>query len=125
ALASMDRVFEFSDEKYDIEDKPNAVECKTIEGNVTFENVSFQYGDDEDNVLKGINLHIEKGETVALVGMSGGGKSTLVSLIPRFYDVTNGRILVDGVDIRSLKVRSLRDKIGMVLQDTILFSETV
>lgn len=127
ALASMDRVFEFVDEKYDIEDKPNAVECKNVAGNVSFENVSFSYGDHEKDqaVLKNINLHIQSGETVALVGMSGGGKSTLVSLIPRFYDVTGGRILLDGTDIRSYKVRTLRDKIGMVLQDTFLFSESV
>ncbi|MEH7239116.1 ABC transporter ATP-binding protein [Bacillus sp. JJ1562] len=127
ALASMDRVFEFIDEKYDIVDGPNAVECKNVAGNMKFENVSFSYGDDDDDqiVLKNINLDIKSGETVALVGMSGGGKSTLVSLIPRFYDVTEGRILLDGTDIRSYKARSLRDKIGMVHQDTFLFSESV
>lgn len=127
ALASMDRVFEFIDEKYDIVDGPNAVECKNVSGNMSFENVTFSYGDDDDDqvVLKDINLNIQSGETVALVGMSGGGKSTLVSLIPRFYDVTGGRILLDGTDIRSYKVRSLRDKIGMVHQDTFLFSESV
>lgn len=127
ALASMDRVFEFIDEKYDIVDAPNAVECKNVSGNMKFENVSFSYGDDDDDqiVLKDINLDIKSGETVALVGMSGGGKSTLVSLISRFYDVTDGRILLDGTDIRSYKVRSLRDKIGMVHQDTFLFSESV
>lgn len=127
ALASMDRVFEFIDEKYDIVDGPNAVECKNVSGKMKFENVSFSYGDDDDDqiVLKNINLDIKSGETVALVGMSGGGKSTLVSLIPRFYDVTDGRILLDGTDIRSFKVRSLRDKIGMVHQDTFLFSESV
>ncbi|MFS0820112.1 ABC transporter ATP-binding protein [Bacillus sp. 1P02SD] len=127
ALASMDRVFEFIDEKYDIVDAPNAVECKNVSGNMKFENVSFSYGDDDDDqiVLKDVNLDIKSGETVALVGMSGGGKSTLVSLISRFYDVTDGRILLDGTDIRSYKVRSLRDKIGMVHQDTFLFSESV
>ncbi|MEH7226315.1 ABC transporter ATP-binding protein [Bacillus sp. JJ1566] len=127
ALASMDRVFEFIDEKYDIVDGPNAVECKKVSGNMNFENISFSYGDDDDDqiVLKNINLDIKSGEKVALVGMSGGGKSTLVSLIPRFYDVTGGRILLDGTDIRSYKVRSLRDKIGMVHQDTFLFSESV
>ncbi len=125
SIASMDRVFEFVDEKYDIEDKPNAVECPTIEGRVQFENVSFTYNDEDSDVLHNVSLDVNKGETVALVGMSGGGKSTLVGLIPRFYDVTEGRILVDGVDIKDLKVRSLRDKIGMVLQDTILFSDSV
>src|SRR5690606_32313778 len=79
----------------------------------------------EKPVLKNINLDVKAGETIAFVGMSGGGKSSLVSLVPRFYDVTKGRILLDGVDIRKLKVRSLRDKIGMVLQDNILFSDSV
>ncbi|MBE4910489.1 ABC transporter ATP-binding protein [Bacillus luteolus] len=125
SIASMDRVFEFVDEKYDIEDKPNAIDCPTIEGHVQFENVSFTYNDEDSDVLHNVSLDVNKGETVALVGMSGGGKSTLVGLIPRFYDVTEGRILVDGVDIKDLKVRSLRDKIGMVLQDTILFSDSV
>jgi ATP-binding cassette, subfamily B, putative efflux pump len=125
SIASMDRVFEFVDEKYDIEDKPNAIDCPTIEGHVKFENVSFTYNDEDSDVLHHVSLDVHKGETVALVGMSGGGKSTLVGLIPRFYDVTEGRILVDGVDIKDLKVRSLRDKIGMVLQDTILFSDSV
>ncbi|MFS0862703.1 ABC transporter ATP-binding protein [Fredinandcohnia sp. 179-A 10B2 NHS] len=125
ALASMDRVFEFVDEKYDIEDRPNAIECKDIVGNVTFKNVSFTYEDEEQNVLRNVNLFVNSGETVALVGMSGGGKSTLVSLIPRFYDVTEGEIQIDGTDIRSFRARSLRDKIGMVLQDTFLFSESV
>ena len=76
-------------------------------------------------ILKDINLDVKKGETIAFVGMSGGGKSTLVSLIPRFYDVTGGRILLDGVDIRQFKVQTLRDKIGVVFQDNILFSESV
>ncbi|AZV41385.1 ABC transporter ATP-binding protein [Peribacillus asahii] len=124
-LASMDRMFEFVDEKYDITDKPGAVELEKVAGNITFENVSFAYNETEERTLKQIHLEVNQGETIALVGMSGGGKSSLVSLIPRFYDVTEGRILLDGKDIRDLKVRSLRDKIGMVLQDNILFSESV
>lgn len=125
AIASMDRVFEFMDEKYDIEDAPDAKELTHVTGNLSFGKVSFQYNEDEPPVLKDIDLDISHGETIALVGMSGGGKSTLVSLIPRFYDITSGRILLDGEDIRKFKVRSLRDKIGMVLQDNILFSESV
>jgi ATP-binding cassette, subfamily B, putative efflux pump len=125
SFASMDRLFEFLDEKYDIEDKPNAKECTSVEGNIVFENVTFSYQKDEQPVLKNISLEIKKGETVAFVGMSGGGKSTLVSLIPRFYDVTGGRILLDGTDIRDFKVRSLRNKIGMVFQDSVLFSDSV
>ncbi|MGD6943245.1 ABC transporter ATP-binding protein [Cytobacillus gottheilii] len=125
SIASMDRVFELLDEKYDIDDAPNAVECKEVNGHIQFKDVSFKYNENEEYVLKHINLDIQKGETVALVGMSGGGKSSLVGLIPRFYDVSDGSILLDGTDIRSFKVRSLRDKIGMVLQDNILFSESV
>ncbi len=125
SLASMDRVFEFLDVPYDIEDRPNANECKDVQGTIKFENVSFSYGEDENLALKNINLEVKRGETVALVGMFGGGKSFLVSLIPRFYDVTEGRILLDGIDIRDVKVRSLRDNIGMVMQDSILFSDSV
>ena len=125
AIASMDRVFEFIDEKYDITDRSNAIECKDVKGNIVFDHVSFAYNENEPEVLKNINLEIQSGETIALVGMSGGGKSSLVSLISRFYDVTKGRILLDGVDIRDFKVRSLRDHIGMVLQDNILFSDSV
>lgn len=125
SIASMDRVFEFMDEDYDIKDKPNAKPLKQIEGKVEFDHVSFRYEEEEEVVLNDICLDVKQGETVALVGMSGGGKSTIISLIPRFYDVTDGRILVDGVDIRELQVRTLRDKIGMVLQDNILFSESI
>nr|WP_205603252.1 ABC transporter ATP-binding protein [Heyndrickxia ginsengihumi] len=123
AFASMDRVFELMDETYDIDDLPNPKECNHVRGDIQFDHVSFSY--DKEPILKDIDLNIRAGETVALVGMSGGGKSSLVSLIPRFYDVTEGKIFLDGVDIREFKVRSLRDKIGMVLQDNILFSESV
>jgi ABC-type multidrug transport system fused ATPase/permease subunit len=125
AIASMDRMFEFIDEKYDIQDKPSSKELKHVEGTITFENVSFRYTDEEVCVLKNVSLDVNQGETVAFVGMSGGGKSTLVSLIPRFYDVTEGRILIDQVDIRDYKVRSVRNQLGIVLQDSILFSESV
>jgi len=125
SIASMDRVFEFMDEKYDITDAEDAVELKRVHGDIRFEKVSFAYEDNGEHVLKDINLDVHKGETIALVGMSGGGKSSFVSLIPRFYDTTEGRILLDGQDIRSFKTKSLRDKIGMVLQDNILFSESV
>ena len=125
ALASMDRVFEFMDEEYDIKDSDHAVPLKNVKGNVNFRNISFYYHDEKQPALSDINLEVTQGETIAFVGMSGGGKSTLVSLIPRFYDVTDGAIEIDGQDIRNFEVRSLRDKIGMVLQDTILFSDTV
>lgn len=125
SIASMDRVFEFMDEKYDIQDSADAVELKKVHGDISFNNVSFAYDEGGETVLKNIKIDVKKGETIALVGMSGGGKSSFVSLMPRFFDVTEGAILLDGQDIRSFKVRSLRDKIGMVAQDNILFSESV
>lgn len=130
AIASMDRMFEFIDESYDIVDQPNAGEMpvdpatKRIRGAVQFENVSFRYRDEGSLVLDNVSLTIEPGETVAIVGMSGGGKSSLISLLPRFWDVTDGRITIDGIDVRDVKQRSLRSHIGMVLQDNILFSES-
>lgn len=125
SIASMDRVFEFVDEEYDIVDEPGARKLEHVDGDVRLEGVSFRYDEEDPLVLKDIDLHIQKGETIAFVGMSGGGKSTLISLIPRFYDVTAGKILLDGTDIREVQARSLRDKIGMVLQDNILFSESI
>jgi len=125
AIASIDRVFEFYNEPYDISDKADATELGRLEGNVVIDDMSFRYEEDEPYVLKNINLHVEKGETIAFVGMSGGGKSTLISLLPRFYDVTKGSIKVDGIDVRDAQARSLRDNIGMVIQDNILFSESI
>ncbi|WP_368652701.1 ABC transporter ATP-binding protein [Ornithinibacillus sp. 4-3] len=125
SIASIDRVFEFYNEPYDIKDKEDAISLNRVDGEIEFENVSFKYNDEENEVLRNINLKVKKGETIALVGMSGGGKSSLVSLIPRFYDVTSGSIKVDGIDIRDVEARSLRNNIGMVLQDNILFSESV
>ncbi|CAN2254262.1 ABC transporter ATP-binding protein [Bacillus vallismortis] len=125
SIASMDRVFEFIDEPYELTDKPNAIKAGQIRGEVEFQNVSFQYEKEKENILHDVSLKVNRGETVALVGMSGGGKSTLVSLIPRFYDVTSGRLLIDGTDIRDYEARSLRNQVGMVLQDTFLFSETI
>ncbi|PYZ92423.1 multidrug ABC transporter ATP-binding protein [Salipaludibacillus keqinensis] len=124
SIASMDRVFELVDEKYDITDKKNAAPYSYPQGEVIFDNVGFSYIEGEP-VLKEVSFRVERGETVAIVGMSGGGKSTIMSLIPRFYDVTEGRILIDGKDVRDYQVRSLRDRIAMVLQDNIIFSDSV
>src|SRR5690625_224741 len=124
SIASIDRVFELKNETYDIKDKPNAISLHHVAGDIEIDNVSFAY-ETNKHVLKNVSLHVKQGETIALVGMSGGGKSTLVSLIPRFYDVTSGSIKIDGIDIRQVKQRSLRDNIGMVLQDNILFSESI
>ena len=122
-LAGAERVFEILDEKPAITDKPDAKKAKAFSYSIDLENVSFAYADAP--VLKQISLTIKAGQTVALVGMSGVGKSTLVDLIPRFYDVTAGRILLDGADIRDLTVRSLRAQIGIVTQHTFLFNDTV
>ncbi|HLQ73654.1 MAG TPA: ABC transporter ATP-binding protein [Bacillota bacterium] len=125
SIASIDRVFELYNEPYDIADKKDATAIEKVEGYVKFTDVSFRYDEEERDVLHKINLDVKKGETIALVGMSGGGKSSLISLIPRFYDVSSGTIEVDNQDIRDVKARSLRNQIGMVLQDNILFSESI
>ena len=125
SFASMDRVFELMEEKYDIVDKANATDLPSIEGEVEFDNVSFAYEEGGETVLRGIDFKVKQGETVAFVGMSGGGKSTIVGLIPRFYDVKDGAIRIDGHDLRDVKVKSLRDQIGIVMQDSILFSDSV
>ena len=122
-LAGAERVFEMLDEKPAITDNPDAKEAKPFNSRMEFKDVSFAYADAP--VLKRINLTIEAGQMVALVGMSGVGKSTLVDLIPRFYDVSAGQILIDGVDVRDLTVRSLRSQIGIVTQHTFLFNDTV
>lgn len=125
AIASMDRMFELMDEAYDIEDKINAKQLPAIDGKVAFKNVSFAYEEGGKNVLQNVNFTIEPGKTVAFVGMSGGGKSTIVSLIPRFYDVTDGSVEIDDIDVRDATVESVRSQIGIVLQDNILFSDSV
>ena len=109
----------------DIKDKEGAVDLTDVKGDILFDDVSFRYKDGAHRVLRHINLDIEAGSYVALVGSSGGGKTTLCSLIPRFYDVTNGSIKIDGKDIRDIKLKSLRDHIGIVQQDVYLFAGTV
>ncbi|NSW55508.1 MAG: ABC transporter ATP-binding protein [Armatimonadetes bacterium] len=124
ALASMARIFELLDEVPDVADKPDAVELGRVEGAVNIENVSFRYATGE-NVLQGVSVSAEPGEMVAIVGRSGAGKTTLVNLIPRFYDPYEGRVLIDGHDVRDVTQKSLRRNIGIVLQDTFLFNDTV
>lgn len=109
----------------DIVDRPDAVELASVKGDIAFRDVSFQYEEDSQQVLNHINLEVEAGSYMALVGSSGAGKSTLCSLIPRFYDVSGGGIYIDGTDIRDLKLKSLRDQIGIVQQDVYLFVGTV
>ena len=109
----------------DITDKPDARELINAKGNITFENVYFHYDEHSETVLSNLNLHVNSGQYIALVGTSGVGKSTLCSLIPRFYDVSSGRILIDGEDIRDYTLKSLRNNIGIVQQDVYLFAGSV
>jgi len=111
--------------KPEIDDSPNAITLKNINGNIEFKHVSFNYGKVRKSIFKDLNFEINAGEYIALVGQSGAGKSTICNLIPRFYDVLNGEILVDGINVKDIKLESLRKSIGFVHQDTFLFSGTV
>jgi ABC-type multidrug transport system fused ATPase/permease subunit len=124
ALAGAERIFELLDTEPDIVDAPDAVSLPPLRGNVVFDHVEFHYKPDEP-VLRGVSLSAQPGETVALVGPTGAGKTSIVSLLMRFYDVVEGRIVVDGYDIRDVTQASLRQQMGIVLQDTFLFSGTV
>lgn len=121
--ASAERILTVLETKNTIVDKPNAPKKETLNSNITFENISFKYKD--DYVLKNFSLEIKKGETVALVGQSGSGKSTLANLITRFYDVNEGAVKIDGIDIKDINQKSLRGLMGIVTQDSILFNDTV
>lgn len=125
SMASMDRVFQLLDEPYDVKDETGARPMAIEHGDIEFQNVGFKYNEADAEVLHHIDLKINSGETVAFVGMSGGGKSTAISLIPRFYDVTSGQICIDGHPIKDYTIESLRSQIGMVMQDNILFSESI
>lgn len=123
-FVAMSRVFELFDLQPQIESPQNPVEIKGLTGSIDFKNVNFEY-EPNTPVLKDFNLHVNKGETIALVGNSGGGKSTVVSLLPRFYDVTSGEIDIDGIDIRKFNLDALRQNISFVFQDNFLFSGTI
>lgn len=123
-FVAMSRVFELFDLQPQIESPQNPVEIKGLTGSIDFKNVNFEY-ESNTPVLKDFNLHVNKGETIALVGNSGGGKSTVVSLLPRFYDVTTGEIDIDGIDIRKFNLDALRQNISFVFQDNFLFSGTI
>jgi ATP-binding cassette subfamily B multidrug efflux pump len=122
--ASAERVFEILDARSEVQNAPDAVELGPIKGEVTFEHVSFAYVGGA-KVLDDVSFHVAPGQVVALLGPTGSGKSTIINLIPRFYDVTSGCIKVDGVDIRRVTVESLRRQIGIVLQETTLFGSTI
>ena len=124
ASASAKRVFELLDWKSAIIEKQDAISLPVLTGRVCFEGVSFGYENDQP-VLRGINVEVQPGQVVAIVGSTGSGKSTLVHLVPRFYDVTDGRVTIDGYDVRDVTLESLRRQIGMVLQENFLFSASI
>jgi len=124
-MTGFERFVEVMNIKPDIVDKENAVELKDVKGHIQFKDVSFSYNNGGKQVLKDINIDIKPGKTVALVGPSGAGKTTLCHLIPRFYDIDSGAILIDGIDIRDIKLASLRKNIGIVQQDVFLFTGTI
>lgn len=125
AVSSANRVFEVLDTPTTVQSKPDALSLDQMRGSVRFENVTFAYDADSPPILKGVSLEANPGEVVALIGPTGSGKSSLINLISRFYDVTSGRVKIDSIDVRDLDVHSLRSRIGAVLQQTLLFSATV
>jgi ATP-binding cassette subfamily B protein len=124
ANAAAERVFEIMDAEVDVHDKEDAKEKDEVEGHINFEDVWFSY-DGENMVLKDIDLDVRPGQTVAILGATGSGKSSIINLIPRFYDVTRGAIRLDGEDLRDIKINSLREHIGIVRQDPFIFSTTL
>lgn len=124
-MAGGERIFELLDRPVEVKDAPNADQLPIIRGDVKFENVFFQYEDDGETVLKDINIHVPPGQTIALVGETGAGKSTIVKLLSRFHDPTQGRVLIDDNDLRTVKQASLRRQMGIVLQEPFLFGGTV
>lgn len=122
-LAAAQRVFEVLETENTIVDKPNAIEKHTFDQSISLENINFRYA--EENVLKHFSLEVKKGQTVALVGQSGSGKSTIANLLTRFYDVQEGALKIDGIDVKDMKMHSLRSMIGLVTQDSILFNDSI
>ncbi len=125
ALAANERIYDVLDAKPSVQEKPNAKILSEMRDSIQIKDMNFQYDKESGLILKNINLELKKGELVAIVGPTGTGKTTLVSLIPRFYDPTNGSVTMDGVDLKEVSFKSLREQIGMVTQETILFNDTV
>ena len=125
AGASAARIFEILDATSDVRDKPDALTLPAVSGRVTFDNVTFKYPGGGDPVLSEVNFTVEPGQCVALLGATGSGKTTIINLLPRFYDPSSGSIMIDGLDLRSVTLDSLRSQIGIVLQETTLFSSTI
>jgi ATP-binding cassette subfamily B protein len=125
ASASATRVFEILDAESEVKNKPEAIDLPPLKGQVKFENVTFRYFGGSEAVLKNVDFEVQPGQTVALLGATGSGKSTIINLLPRFYDPSEGRITIDGYDLRDIKLESLRSQIGIVLQETTLFAGTI
>lgn len=125
AEASAQRIFEVVDARSEVEDKPDAILLTALEGRVAFEKVSFRYVGGQEDVIQEVSFTAEPGQTVAILGQTGAGKSSIINLIPRFYDVTDGVLLIDGLDVREVQLDSLRKQVGIVLQETTLFSGTI
>ena len=125
AGASAERIFEILDTRNDVENKPDAIDLGEVEGRVEFRDVTFRYFAGSEPVLSHINLVAQPGQTIALLGATGSGKSTIINMIPRFYDVSEGQVLIDGYDVRDVTLESLRQRIGIVLQETVLFSGSI
>ena len=125
ALAANERIYDVLDAQITVKEKANAIAIGELKGSIEIKNVDFHYAQDSGSVLKNINLEVCKGEIVAIVGPTGTGKTTLVNLIPRFYDPVKGVVTIDGIDVRDVTLRSLRKQIGIVTQETILFNDTV
>lgn len=125
ASVSAQRIFEILDAKNEVENKPDAIELADVTGRVAFDHVTFRYFGSGEPVLQDLSFHVEPGQTLALLGATGSGKTTVINLIPRFYDASEGRVLIDGHDVRDLTIESLRQNIGIVLQETTLFSGTI
>jgi ATP-binding cassette subfamily B protein len=125
AGASAERIFEILDARNDIVDKPDAIKLPDVRGNVKFENVTFRYFSGGEPVLNKVSFEAKSGETIALLGATGSGKTTIINLLPRFYDPSEGKITIDGHDLRDVTLDSLRSQIGIVLQETTLFSGTI
>ncbi len=124
-ITGIERFSQIMNQKADITDSDDAKELVNVEGNIKFEKVTFKYDENEDDVLSGINIDVSKGENIAIVGPSGSGKTTLCNLLPRFYDLTDGNIYIDGINIKDVTLKSLRNNIGIVQQEVYLFSGTV
>ena len=125
AMAYLERIFETLDEEVSISNLPNAYEMPSIEGNIEFKNVVFKYEDEERVILKNVSFKVNAGETIALVGPTGAGKTTIINLLSRFYDVTKGEVIIDNNNIRNVTLSSLREQMGVMLQDTFIFSGTI